>query len=416
MTLLHTIKEKLGPGLVYAGVAVGVSHLVQSTTAGASFGLVMMWFMAFVCLVKYPTFLFAARYTAITGKTLVDGYEEKGKWIVILYFALQLFEYTFAIAAVSITTVGLVKSVFDLTIGDVPLALLLIGGCLAILAIGRYPLLEDITKGLVIMFTLATVILTGVAVIVIDTGGAALSGPVDWLDTPTILFLVAAAGWMPTGTAGSVGLSLWVKAKEARLGRRVTSAEADFDFNVGYGTSIFTAMCFVALGSYVLFIDRVPLQTSGAGFANQFMGIFTTVAGGWVYPFIAVAAITVMASTLLTLVDLLPRTSSAIVMRLRPQLKAKESQLYIGFIVVELLLVSLVLLTLMQSFNTFINLMTSMGFVVAPVISWMNHWVIFSPNVPRAEQPGAVLKAWSWFTIVTLSLVSLLYLYLSFMN
>lgn len=414
MTLLYTIKEKLGPGLVYAGVAVGVSHLVQSTTAGASFGLVMMWYMAFVCLVKYPTFLFAARYTAITGKTLVDGYEEKGRWIVILYFALQLFEYTFAIAAVSITTVGLVKSVFGLTIGDIPLALMLIGGCLAILAMGRYPLLEDLTKGFVLAFTLATIIITGAAFVMIDTGTAALSGSVNLFDTPTILFLVAAAGWMPTGTASSVGLSLWVKAKERRLGRRVTPAEATFDFNVGYGTSIFTAMCFVALGSYVLFADRVPLETSGVGFANQFMSLFTTVAGAWVYPFIAFAAITVMASTLLTLVDLLPRTSAAIVLRLRPQMK--ESQLYSGFIVLELLLVSLVLLTLMQSFNTFINLMTSMGFVVAPIISWMNHWVIFSPGVPLSEQPGAVLKAWSWFTIIALTLVSLLYLYLSFTN
>lgn len=35
-----SLKEKLslfGPGLLYAGAAVGVSHLVQSTRAGAEF-------------------------------------------------------------------------------------------------------------------------------------------------------------------------------------------------------------------------------------------------------------------------------------------------------------------------------------------------------------------------------------------
>jgi len=414
MNLLQTIKEKLGPGLVYAGIAVGVSHLVQSTTAGARFGLIMMWYMAFVCLVKYPTFLFAARYTGITGKTLVDGYEEKGKWIVGLYFFLQLFEYTFAISAVAITTVGLLKGVFGFTMGDIPLALLLIGICIAILSIGKYPILEDITKTLVIAFTAATVAIAFIAVIAIDTGGADLSATVNLMDTPTILFLVAAAGWMPTGTAGSMGLSLWVKAKSQRLGRRVTPKEATFDFNIGYGASIFTAMCFVLLGTYVLYIDQVPLETSGAGFATQFMGLFTQITGEWMYPLIALAAITVMASTLLTLVDLLPRTSGAIVMRLQPSLLARENQLYVGFIIVELLLVSLVLLTLMQSFNTFINLMTSMGFVVAPIISAMNHWVIFSDNVPREQQPGPVLKAWSWAGIVLLSAVMLLYLYLTF--
>jgi len=34
------IIKKLGPGLLFAGAAIGVSHLVQSTRAGADFGLV----------------------------------------------------------------------------------------------------------------------------------------------------------------------------------------------------------------------------------------------------------------------------------------------------------------------------------------------------------------------------------------
>lgn len=414
MNYLQALWQKLGPGLVYAGIAVGVSHLVQSTTAGARFGLGLMWYMALVCLLKYPTFLFAARYTGSTGKTLVDGYEERGRWIVLLYFLLQLFEYTFAISAVAITTVGLVKGVFDIGLGDIPLALLLITGCIALLGIGKYPVLEDFTKVLVVAFTLTTIVVALVALVAIDTGGASLYGPVDLRDTPTILFLVAAAGWMPTGTTAAVGLSLWVKAREQRLGRRLSAGEAAFDFNVGYAVSTFTAMCFVILGATVLFLDQVPLETSGAGFATQFMGLFTEITGEWTYPLIALAAITVMASTLLTLVDLLPRTSTAIVMRLRPALAARENSLYAGFIVVELLLVGAILLTLMQSFNTFINLMTSMGFIVAPVISALNHWVMFSPAVPREQQPGPVLRAWSLAAIVVLSGITFLYLYLTF--
>ena len=30
--------KRLGPGLLFAGAAIGVSHLVQSTRAGADFG------------------------------------------------------------------------------------------------------------------------------------------------------------------------------------------------------------------------------------------------------------------------------------------------------------------------------------------------------------------------------------------
>ena len=412
--MFKTLQEKLGPGLVYAGVAIGVSHLVQSTTAGANFGLIMCAYMVFVCLVKYPTFLFGARYTGATGKTLVDGYEEMGKWIVLLYFALQMFEYTFAISGVVITTVGMVKSVFGIGIGDIPLAFMLIIACILILSIGRYPILEDITKTLVISFTVVTVIVAMVAVFGIDTGGAELSSSIEF-NTPTILFLVAAAGWMPTGTAGAVGISLWVKAKAKRLQRPVTLEEANFDFNVGYGASIFTAVCFVILGTYVLHINQVPLETSGAGFATQFMNIFSSIIGGWIYPFVAFAAITVMISTLLTLVDLLPRTSTEIVTRLQPVLEVNESRIYNGFIIVELLLVGAVLLLLLDQFNTFINLVTSMGFIVAPAVSILNHYVIFSDQVPKDKQPGPVLRAWSWGTIVTLTLVALMYVYLQFL-
>ncbi len=33
----------LGPGLLYAGEAIGVSHLIQSTRAGAGFGFDLIW-------------------------------------------------------------------------------------------------------------------------------------------------------------------------------------------------------------------------------------------------------------------------------------------------------------------------------------------------------------------------------------
>ena len=53
---------------------------------------------------------------------------------------------------------------------------------------------------------------------------------------------------------------LWVKAKQLRLGRPITIREATFDFNLGYFTAIFTAICFVALGTYVMFSPLVPLE------------------------------------------------------------------------------------------------------------------------------------------------------------
>lgn len=50
------IISKLGPGLLFAGAAIGVSHLVQSTRAGADFGWGLIWALILVNIFKYPFF------------------------------------------------------------------------------------------------------------------------------------------------------------------------------------------------------------------------------------------------------------------------------------------------------------------------------------------------------------------------
>ena len=51
------ILKNLGPGLLFAGAAIGVSHLVQSTRAGADFGFSLLWALILSNIIKYPFFL-----------------------------------------------------------------------------------------------------------------------------------------------------------------------------------------------------------------------------------------------------------------------------------------------------------------------------------------------------------------------
>ena len=60
--------KSLGPGLIFAGAAIGVSHLVQSTRAGADFGFGLLWALLLVTLFKYPFFEFGMRYANATGE------------------------------------------------------------------------------------------------------------------------------------------------------------------------------------------------------------------------------------------------------------------------------------------------------------------------------------------------------------
>jgi len=64
----RSIFKIIGPGLLFAGSAVGVSHLVQSTRAGGTYGFALVIFILLALLAKYPAFVFAPSYAVATGK------------------------------------------------------------------------------------------------------------------------------------------------------------------------------------------------------------------------------------------------------------------------------------------------------------------------------------------------------------
>ena len=109
-----TLLALLGPGLLFAGTAVGTSHLVQSTRAGAVFGLGLLLVVVLANIVKYPAFRFGAHYGAVTGRNLVDGYRRLGLWPVLFFAAVLILADGFAVAAISLVTGGIVKAVFGL--------------------------------------------------------------------------------------------------------------------------------------------------------------------------------------------------------------------------------------------------------------------------------------------------------------
>ena len=62
---IHWLKKTLGPGILFASTAIGVSHLVQSTRAGAKYGFGLLIFIIIANLFKYPFFEFASRYSNV---------------------------------------------------------------------------------------------------------------------------------------------------------------------------------------------------------------------------------------------------------------------------------------------------------------------------------------------------------------
>ena len=401
---------RLGPGLLFAATAVGVSHLVQSTRAGAEFGLTLLILILAACAIKYPAFRFGAEYAALTGRTVLSGYEKQGRWLLALILLATFVEGVGVVPAVTLVTVGLGMNLLGAHVNAIVATVTTVLVASIVLMVGRYRVLENITRVFVALFAVLTVLATLAAIAGISPGQS-LAAPFE-LNESNLFFSVSVAGWMPIGLGGSIFLSAWVIARGRTLGQPVSERVALFDFHVGFITSIVLAFCFLIMGTVVLLGREVELAGSSAAFAAQFVGIFTEVIGQWTELIVGVAAITVMLSTVLAVVDGFPRVYANVVTKLaRGAGVPSEERLYRGFLWFQIVTSGAVLYALPRSFGAFIDFITALGFLTAPVVAFMNHRIMFFGEIPQDRQPPEWVRYWSIAGTSVLALIFPIYLY-----
>jgi len=410
-----------GPGIIFAGSCVGVSHLVQSTRAGGLYGLALVTPILLALALKYPAFRFATQYTASTGKTLVEGYRNLGRqwlWLYILFISLTA---VFATAAISLVTAALGKAAFGLDIPDKAATVLTMFISALLVAVGHFQLLERIMKFFVLLFTVLTLFAVALILPDIDLTSTALFVPKNWT-LVDFAFLVAVLGWMPTPIDAAVQQSLWTSAKMKSAGNTLSTSALIMDFNVGYIATAVLAVCFVVMGAGLIFGSGTELPDRPADFGAMVIHLYEQSIGDWIGPLIGVCAFAVMFSTMLSIFDGMPRTFGTVAVlllygadyeELDPRLRHTWFNVSIGLICV---LVLAVLFFFMQSFKTFIDLVTTVSFLIAPIIAWMNHRAITSPEVPVDERPSALLLAWNCTGIVTMVLMACALLYFSLID
>ena len=107
---LNHLFQSLGPGIMMATAAVGGSHLVASTKAGAIFGWQLALLILLVNFLKYPFFRAGVTYTMGTGQSLIAGYGKMGRgylWLFTILTALSSVINTAALAIFSASLLGL---------------------------------------------------------------------------------------------------------------------------------------------------------------------------------------------------------------------------------------------------------------------------------------------------------------------
>ena len=297
---------RLGPGMMVAAVGVGVSHLVQSTRAGAEYGLSLVLLIAIIVLLKYPAFRFGVDYACATGRSLVTAYSNISKLAMLWLGVAFIVDMFIAPAAVALVTAGLVISIFGLDFSGPQVAVGLTVLTAVILLNGHYAKAEKIVKVLVIAFSALTVVTTIFALPLLGSDSRPVMAELQ-LDRAMLIFIIAVTGWMPMPLSGAIFQSRWICERQRAGDTGFDRVKALFDLKVGYGLTLVLAICFVVMGTAVLFeTDRIAPANPGA-FAAELLSIFTTVFGDWMYPVIAAAALAVMWSTLVALMDAAPR-------------------------------------------------------------------------------------------------------------
>nr|WP_297787738.1 divalent metal cation transporter [uncultured Allomuricauda sp.] len=408
---MKALLKALGPGLLFASMAIGTSHLVLSTKAGAQYGWVMVIPIVLANLLKYPFFEFGIRYTTVTEKSLIEGYTNLGKRYLWIYAFVTLISTFTILAALYVVTAGLFINLFEITsvgAGIVSLGLFVFIGLLLI--IGKYRFLENSLKAVITILFIALLVTT---VMVLQKGpvpnSASYERP-EIFNEIGILFLIGLVGWMPTAVEASGWVSLWGMENLKTMKNKPTLKIALQEFNVGYILTAILALFFMIIGWMTLYGTGTELSGNSVVFADQLVNLFTAHIGNWAYFFIAVAAFATMFSTCMTAHDAISRVSLDVLQKLYPKKNIYNRKHAFALMVIAMAWVNWIVISLFSAnMGDLVGLATFVSFVFAPLLGWMNLKTVTGNDVAKQHRPKMGLRALSYSGIVFLSLFALYY-------
>ena len=263
---------------MFASTAIGVSHLVQCTRSGATYGWANAWAIVAALVFKYPFFEFSTRYANITGKSLVDGYRELGKPFVAGCFIITSATCPVVCAAIGAVTAAFLNNLlgFDPNCCEYlpnTTAAVLIAASMLLLLLGRFSLLDLLVKiitAILVVCTLAAVVAALAADAEVAPHVIRLSkSQLNAWDPKGVRFVVALMGWMPIPVdTGSIMSSLWTVERFQASGYHPPLRHSLIEFNVGYMLTAVLAFAFLALAALLLHGSAEALPDSAAALAT----------------------------------------------------------------------------------------------------------------------------------------------------
>ena len=396
MGKVNDFLKKLGPGLLFAGTAIGVSHLVQSTKAGAEFGFGLTWALFIAIILKYPFFKYAPKYSLVTNESVLHGYKKLHPTLPVFFFLITLGTMFTIQTAVTIVTAGLANSIFGNIISVEIWTLIILLLSFFLLLIGKYKTLDKLIKYLIIALTISTILSFIFA-------GLNFGNPVDIkqvfpTDSSGVIFLIAFMGWMPAPLDVSIWNSLWTIEKRKQQ-KNYSVSNSLFDFNLGYFGTAILGVCFIGVGYFTIFGTEEILSESAGIFSNQLIHLYTDNLGYWSYYLIAFAAFSTMLSTTITALDASPR-AMGITTELIFNKKIKHA--YLFWLIILLFGTIIIFFSFTSQMGLLIKIATILSFLTAPFYAIMNYLLISSKYTPKKNRPSKKMHILSILGIIYL--------------
>jgi hypothetical protein len=259
---LSNLRKALG--LLMSCAAIGGSHLVWSTRAGADFGWSLLGLILLANLLKFPFFFYGQAYTSVAGESLLAGYHRHGKIFIWIFLLINILTGTINIAGVAMLSGALLAGYgfFGWSVPHLTVALMVF--CALLLLWGHYRLLDTMSKWIIVLLALGTLAAVVLAIPAGKARAAEFVGPSPWTWT-SFAFLISLLGWMPAPVDLSAWSSLWMFSREKQTGHFATVKETTIDFFLGYVSAVVLAVLFLALGALVMFGSGESFSASPGG-------------------------------------------------------------------------------------------------------------------------------------------------------
>lgn len=411
-SILRAVR-KLGPGILFASMAVGTSHLVLSTKAGASYGWLMILPILLANVLKYPFFQYGVRFPKATGKSLIQGYAEQNPRFLWAYSLITLLNAISIPAALYLITGQLMGFVLEPG-AAIPTwkMMAMISTVTAVLVIGRYRFLENSLKLLVagllaiLVYAVARSVATG------PTHPDLLwSLPVWGSGLAPWLFLMSLIGWMPTAVETAAWVSMWKIEKDSNENLKTSFNESLREFDTGYVLTAILALLFFFIGWWVFYGSNTVFELSGSAFSQQFATLFSSQLGEEFRLLIGLAAFATMLSSAMTAHDALGRVTVECASFLGKGMSESSKRRWIGISIVCIAAVNMAVIQWFASdMTSLITVATFISFVFAPLLGWLNLKTMTHPSVANEFRPGKVNRVWAWTGIAILGLLATGYL------